>query len=71
MVEFTQATYQDGQLTLKRKLSEGLEGKTLNIIILSEEASFQKREAFLNFVDNFAFTLPADYLFNRDELHAR
>lgn len=33
-------------------------------------AMAHKKEHFLNFVDRVAFSLPSDYRFNRDELHA-
>ena len=69
MIQFMQATYQNGQLVLKEKLNEALEGKTLNIIVITEEAMAHKKEHFLNFVDSVAFSLPSDYRFNRDELH--
>ena len=66
-----QATYQNGQLILKEKLNEALEGKTINIIVITEEAMAHKKEHFLEFVDSIIFTLPSDYRFNRDELYAR
>ena len=71
MVQFMQATYQNGQLLLKQKLNDALEGKTLNIIVIAEEAIIHKKEHFLDFVDGVTFNLPSDYRFNRDELHAR
>jgi hypothetical protein len=71
MVQFMQATYHNGQLILKQKLNEALEGKTLNIIVITEEAIPHKKAHFLNFVDRISFNLPSDYRFNRDELHAR
>ena len=37
MVQFMQATYQNSQLILKEKLNEALEGKTVNIIVISED----------------------------------
>jgi hypothetical protein len=77
MIQFMQATYQNGQLILKQKLNEALEGKTLNIIVITEEAMARrsqmahKKEHFLKFVDSVSFSLPSDYRFNRDELYAR
>ncbi len=71
MIQFMQATYQDGHLILKQKLNKTLEGQTLNVIIITSEAIAERKEHFLNFVDKFAFHLPADYQFNRDELHDR
>jgi predicted DNA-binding antitoxin AbrB/MazE fold protein len=71
MVQFMQATYQNGQLILKQKLNKTLEGKTVNIIVITEEAMAHKKEHFLEFVDSVTFTFPSDYRFNRDELHAR
>jgi len=71
MVQFMQATYHNGHLILQHKLNDALEGKTLNIIVITEETMTHKKEHFLNFVDRITFNLPADYRFNRDELHAR
>ncbi len=71
MIQFMQATYQDGQLILKQKLNEATEGQTLNIIVITDKTVPHKKDHFLNFVDNITFPLPSDYHFNRDELHAR
>jgi len=38
MVQFMQATYHKGQLVLQQKLNEALEGKTVNIIVITGEA---------------------------------
>ena len=71
MYQFVQATYQNGHLILTQKLNDILEGQTLNIIILTEDIIAEKKEHFLSFVDRFAFSLPPNYYFNRDELHDR
>ena len=71
MIQFMPATYQNGHLILKQKLHETLEGQTLNIIVITGEAVTEKKERFLNFANKYAFNLPADYHFNRDELQAR
>ncbi len=71
MIQFMQATYQNGHLILKQELNETLEGQILNIIVITGQAVAEKKERFLDFADKYAFNLPVDYHFNRDELHAR
>jgi hypothetical protein len=71
MYQIVQATYKNGRLILNQKLNDALEGQTLNIIILTDNIIAEKKERFLNFVDRYAFSLPANYYFNRDELHVR
>jgi predicted DNA-binding antitoxin AbrB/MazE fold protein len=67
MYKILEATYHQGNLVLKDKLNESLEGKQIKIIIL--EASESKKESFLEKVDQHSFKLPQDYQFNREELY--
>jgi predicted DNA-binding antitoxin AbrB/MazE fold protein len=67
MYKILEATYHQGNLILKDKLSESLEGKQIKIIIL--ESSENKKESFLEKVDQHFFKLPQDYQFNRAELY--
>jgi hypothetical protein len=71
MYQIMQATYQNGHLILNQKLKDALEGQTLNIIVLTDNIIAEKKERFLDFVDRYAFSLPVNYHFDRDELHAR
>ena len=67
MYKILEATYHQGNLILKDKLSESLEGKQIKIIIL--ESSENKKESFFEKVDQHFFKLPQDYQFNRAELY--
>jgi predicted DNA-binding antitoxin AbrB/MazE fold protein len=67
MYKILEATYHQGNLILKDKLSESLEGKQIKIIVL--EASDSQKESFLEKVDQHSFELPQDYQFNREELY--
>jgi len=71
MIQFIQATYKNGQLILQKKLSDSLEGETLNVIVMTKQPVADKKEDFLKFADTVGFNLPTDYSFNRDELYAR
>jgi len=71
MYQIVKATYQNGRLILKQKLKDILEGQTLKVIVLNDDVSLKKQERFLNVVDRYAFNLPENYHFNRDELYAR
>ena len=67
MYKILEATYHQGNLILKDKLSESLEGKQIKIIVL--ESSEHQKESFLEKVDQHSFKLPQDYQFNREELY--
>ncbi|WP_107666669.1 hypothetical protein [Cyanothece sp. BG0011] len=67
MYKILEATYHQGNLILKDKLSESLEGKQIKIIIL--ESCETKKENFLDKVNQHSFKLPQDYQFNREELY--
>ena len=67
MYKIIEATYHQGNLILKDKLSESLEGKKIKIIILEESNS--KKEDFLDKVEQHSFKLPQNYQFNREELY--
>lgn len=62
-------TYQNGVLILNEKMSQAMEGKTFKIIIREEIAQEGKKELFLKNVNKYAFQLPNDYKFNREELY--
>jgi len=67
-----EATYQQGQLVLNRRLETEKEGKKFKVILIEEEDSLSAtKEAFFQFVEKHAFTLPEDYQFNREELYER
>jgi predicted DNA-binding antitoxin AbrB/MazE fold protein len=66
MCKILEATYHQGNLILKDKLSESLEGKQVKVIVL--ESSDSKKDSFLEKVDQHSFNLPQDYQFNREEL---
>ncbi len=53
MYKILEATYHQGNLILKDKLSESLEAKQIKIIIL--ESSENKKETFLEKVDQHSF----------------
>ena len=67
MYKILEATYHQGNLILKDKLSESLEGKQVKVIVL--EFSDSKKESFLEKVDQHSFKLPQDHQFNREELY--
>lgn len=67
MYKILEATYHQGNLILKDKLSESLQGKQIKIIIL--EPFETKKETFLDQVDQYSFKLPQDYQFNREEFY--
>lgn len=71
MTQIVQATYQNGRLVLDQPLKEVAEGQTLRVMILDSDHLTLKKERFLNAVARYNFDLPAEYTFNRDELHAR
>ena len=67
MYKILEATYHQGNLILKDKLTDSLEGKEIKVIIL--DSSDTQKEAFLEQVDQHSFKLPQDYQFNREELY--
>jgi hypothetical protein len=71
MTQIVQATYQNGNLILKKELKDVTEGQTLTVMILDTDESALNKVRFLSFVARYDFNLPADYYFNRDELYAR
>ncbi|MFQ4147020.1 antitoxin AF2212-like protein [Chlorogloeopsis sp. ULAP02] len=71
MYKVLQATYENGNLILKEKLSSDMEGKTLKVIIVETDELEAKKERFFNLVDSHSFALPENYHFDREELHGR
>jgi hypothetical protein len=77
MIKIVEATCTNGELVLSEKLSPELEGKTIQIMILSPSQSTQiiddresKVQHFLTQVNNYSFVLPPDYKFNREEVRS-
>ncbi|NEQ65025.1 MAG: hypothetical protein F6K21_05895 [Symploca sp. SIO2D2] len=71
MYQISQATYQNGSLILRERLSPTLEGRKFKVIILDTNEIETKQERFLELVEKHSFTLPVNYQFNRDELYDR
>jgi hypothetical protein len=71
MTQILQATYQNGNLILNQRLKNVVEGQVLKVMVLDSDNVALKKERFLTFVDRYAFKIPANYRFDRDELHAR
>ena len=71
MTQILQATYQNGNLVLNQRLRNVVEGQVLKIMVLDSDNVALKKERFLTFVDRYAFKIPVNYRFDRDELHAR
>ncbi|KAB8332556.1 MAG: hypothetical protein KME46_05980 [Brasilonema angustatum HA4187-MV1] len=71
MYKVLQATCENGNLILKEKLSSEMEGKTLKIIIVETDELEAKKERFFSLLDKHSFALPANYQFDREELHGR
>ena len=71
MVEIRQATYRNGSLVLKKKLTPQMEGKIVSVLIFTAEATPGRKEQFLRFVDQHRFSLPENYHFDREELYER
>jgi predicted DNA-binding antitoxin AbrB/MazE fold protein len=63
------ATYQNGVLILNEKMSETMEGKTFKVIIREEIDTENRKQRFFKAVNKYAFHLPNDYKFNREELY--
>lgn len=78
MSKVLQATYQDGKLALDEKLDAAMEGRKLRIIVLEDvteaenegdQALEPRKQIFLEQLRYHSFTLPKDYVFNREELY--
>lgn len=65
------ATYQNGVLILNEKMSQAMEGKTFKVIIREEIDKESRKERFFKNINKYAFQLPNDYKFNREELYER
>lgn len=65
------ATYQNGVLILNEKMGQAMEGKTFKVIIREEIDKESRKERFFKHVNKYAFQLPSDYKFNREELYER
>ncbi|NJN86990.1 MAG: hypothetical protein HC881_12725 [Leptolyngbyaceae cyanobacterium SL_7_1] len=80
MNKVLQATYRNGSLVLDEKLDAALEGKKLTVILVEDSAVQedgtgqlleQRKEQFLEQLQQHSFKLPKDYKFNREELYER
>ncbi|MCP4345798.1 MAG: hypothetical protein GY795_09760 [Desulfobacterales bacterium] len=65
------ATYKDGAFIPDQNLGMDKEGKKFKIFIVEEEKTEIRKEQFFRFVEKYAFSLPEDYKFDREELHER
>lgn len=66
-----EAKYRDGVLVPGRSLGTEKEGKKFKLIVLEEKELDDKRDQSFQFVRDHNFSLPENYLFNRDEIYER
>jgi hypothetical protein len=71
MYKLLQATCNNGNLILDEKLSKEWEGKIFQVIVFETDEIAIKKKRFFDFVDQYSFTIPNDYQFNREELYER
>ncbi len=71
MYKILQAVCNNGNLILDEKLSNELEGKSFQIIVIETDEIIAKKKRFFDFVDQHQFTLSDNYQFNREELYER
>ncbi len=71
MYKLLQATCNNGNLILDEKLSKEWEGKSFQVIVFETDEIAIKKKRFFDFVDQYSFTIPNDYQFNREELYER
>lgn len=71
MSTVVEAVYKSGTLILNRRLDHIQEGQTVRVILteLTEPEVVQSR--FWRFVKDNTITLPADYVFQRENLYER
>ncbi|NMG20930.1 hypothetical protein [Brasilonema bromeliae] len=60
-----------GNLARLMGVSSEMEGKTLKIIIVETDELEAKKERFFSLLDKHSFALPANYQFDREELHGK
>ena len=71
MQRYRNAIYKNGSLLLDRELENELEGHEFKVILIDRESDKTNKTRFFDFVKNQKFELPADYTFDREELHER
>lgn len=69
MNRILEATYQNGTLMLKEKLSSNLEGKKVKIILIDNEELDTKKQQFFKLASQHSAQLPENYQFNREEIY--
>ncbi|MEM1169735.1 MAG: hypothetical protein AAGJ08_11820 [Cyanobacteria bacterium P01_H01_bin.35] len=71
MYKVLQAICQNGNLIFTEQLSPELEGKKFKVILVEADVIQDKKERFLQLVDQHSFALSDNYQFNRGELYDR
>ncbi|MDJ1177995.1 hypothetical protein PJF56_03865 [Roseofilum sp. BLCC_M91] len=71
MYKILNATYQNGNLILERKLESIREGQTFKVVLLETDELNLRKQHFLQLVDKHSFPLSQDAPFNREQLHER
>ncbi len=66
-----EATYRYGTFIPDQILGKEKEGKRFRLIILEERKAGSDKEKFFKSAEQYSFSLPPDYKFNRDELYER
>lgn len=75
MVKMIEATYRDGNLILSQTLHSDLEGKKVRVLVFETPEIDEKiigkanKKNFLEHAKKFAFKLPEEYQFNREEIY--
>jgi len=65
------ATYKNGAFIPDQSLEQEQEGKQFRLIVIEKEKVGTEKKRFLRFVEKYAFALPEDYRFNREEIYER
>ena len=71
MHKVLEVIYKNGVLILDKDLGIDKEGKKFKIFLFDEENREEKKKRFFNSVEKHSFSLPEDYVFNREEAHER
>lgn len=71
MNKILEATYQNGILMLKEKLSSNFEGKKVKIMLIDNDESETKKEMFFKLASQHSGKLPEDYKFDREEIYEK
>lgn len=65
------ATYKNGAFIPDRSLETEQEGKQFRLIVTEKGELGTGKKRFLRFVEKYAFPLPKDYKFSREEIYER